>query len=355
MSSFFYIAQKQLGVPHYVEPNNTFEYWNCYFGKRQSDFILSRSTFFIFQLMNNIHTNTQFLSNNMNMTTNKYYGLFDLLEKKWITDEIKDSIITLFGNIQKTYGGFSKLAQLYRHKKATIINSNDLGMNPISETNKNVIKIFQNNSFFLFNISELINIFNNSLGNTESFFVNPLMAKNPYNNVSFKTNILYYIYFKIKESSYVMPLLFHYYFLSNFNQPVFSERYEFFIRENAIKNMAFKSTSNDLVEYIYDMLDDNAYTRNLQIDENFPDSKLIEIMRPYVYMYLKYYYSLISKEKTNKILTNLFLKLKLFYEYNPAFGRKIIKRTKEYDITKHKFVKRTVVSFNDTYLNFHDI
>ena len=31
--------------------------------------------------------------------------------------------------------------------------------------------------------------------------------KNPYNNIKFEISILYYIYYKIKKSSYIMPYL----------------------------------------------------------------------------------------------------------------------------------------------------
>ena len=58
--------------------------------------------------------------------------------------------IDIFCNIQKMVFGFSKLARVYKLKKATIKNTDDLGLNPISHTNpRKTIQLLQDNSLYI--------------------------------------------------------------------------------------------------------------------------------------------------------------------------------------------------------------
>ena len=60
----------------------------------------------------------------------------------WI---LQPYFLQLFYLLQKTYYGFSKLAYLYKYKRAKILIENDLCLNPINVNDKNVlcIEVFQ--------------------------------------------------------------------------------------------------------------------------------------------------------------------------------------------------------------------
>ncbi len=64
--------------------------------------------------------------------------------------------------------------------------------------------------------------------------------------------------------------------------------------------------------------------KKILIDPEFPDNELISIMKPYLYLKFESNYSLIGKNKSNA-KNKLNIKLKEFQNYNPVFGRKIIK------------------------------
>ena len=97
----------------------------------------------------------------------------------------------------------------------------DIYMTPISKTDKNVISVFHNSRIYLFTLTDLVNIINNSLGNSQYLYSDPLPIKNPYTNKEFDKSTLYNIYFSLKSSSYTMPILFYNFFLCNFNLNTF--------------------------------------------------------------------------------------------------------------------------------------
>ena len=153
-----------------------------------------------------------------------------------------------------------------------------------------------------------------------------------------------------------MPLLFHYYFLCDFNKYLFIQTYEYFIRENAINEVVYLSNSTDtLVETIFEMIDDNVYTRLLNIHTDFPKDKLIEIMRPFVYLYYRYSYSLVSDTQASQIYDTLFIKLRVFYKFNPAFGRKNKQQILLFNINTNTLCPHNIISFNDTHILFREI
>lgn len=268
-----------------------------------------------------------------------------ILDNIFYNSDIQSKLFDIFSCSQQINNAFSRLVRKYKLKRATIKNKEDLGMEPIEEGTRNVIKIYQNDSFYLFRISDLINITNSSLSNTEYFFVKPLAIKNPYNNVEFNQSALYYIYYSIKASTFIMPQLFHYYFLSGFNSHVFTERHEYLIRDLAIKKAVYQGNELELHQNVLIML--NGYVPFFKIHPDFPKKRLIEIMRPYLLLYYKYRYSLETFESCKKHLRELCDNLKSFYQFNDQFGRKHIHVTKQlHPITgKPEYIQH--VTFNE--------
>jgi hypothetical protein len=84
----------------------------------------------------------------------------------------------------------------------------------------------------------------------------------------------------------------------------------------------------------------------LSIHDDFPSDILVEIMRPYLYLYYINKYSFM-KNKIESSYCELHYKLHQFIKFNPTFGRKYIKY--------NSFTKKRVVEFNDKHINYNSI
>ena len=276
---------------------------------------------------------------------NKFKILKNVLENIFLKQEIKNDFLNIFCNTQKAYKALSKFAYIIKFKKSNIKINTDLFLNPINENSKNIIYILQNNNRFLFCLSDLINIINNSLSNSSNFFSNPLVIKNPYNNIAFNKSTLYNIYFLIKKNYNIIPILFHNFFLSNFNIKLFQINNECLLNEFSINKYIDNLNVNELVKKIKIMLKNSIYGKFLVIDKDFPILKLIETMKPFLYLYIHSNYSV--NENRRIIYEKKFnYKLKKFISLNRVFGRKIININ---NITNKKNV-----SFVDSYININN-
>jgi len=260
---------------------------------------------------------------------NKFIFLNETLYNMFNNEEIREEILDTYCIIQKVYHGFARLAHNYKYKKAKILIETDLIMNPIKENSKNVFCLYQNNYKYLFNIQELIKIINNSIANSNHFFKNPIPIKNPYNNLIFNKSTLYNIYFFVKTNTLLNPEIFYYFFKTNFNLNKFVKEYQHLLRDFSIKTYLNNSNKEILYDDISNMLDEYNYTsvkyeKQIIVHHEFPIDKLIEIMKPYLKLYLLSHYSLIYviREKSKK---ELIKQLTAFKKFNPLFGRRSIK------------------------------
>ena len=300
---------------------------------------------------------------------NKFIFLNETIENIFNTDEIKEKFLDYFNKIQKTYYAFSRLAFLYKYKKAKIMINTDLIMNEIKENDKYVFCLLQNNCKYLFKIHELIKIIENSIANSCHFFSNPISIKNPYNNIVLNKSTLYNIYFFLRTKTILHSDIFYCFFKTNFHLNNFIKKYQYLLRNFSLKSYLKNSSQYVLVENIECMIDEynlSIHRREKQIiiDKTFPKDVLIKIMKPYLELFLKYKYSLLH---IDRILCKNLLKEKLieFNKFNPLFGRKnyIIKNNSsnnnvsciKYN-TKHiSFYNRDNEEEKATYMNSHDI
>lgn len=340
MNAFIKIMQHDLGF-NFIAPSKN--YIKIYFKSPFFPDIEKRNKhFYTHYYIHQLYNDDKYKYINYNRS--KFACLQNMLSNIFINDNIKEMFLNLFCKTQKTYRGFATLAKIWRYRKASIKNKEDLSMNPIEESKKTV-KIFQNNSFFLFRVSELINIIETCITNTDHFFSNPLPIKNPYNNMVFNTSTLYYIYYSIKTSTFIMPITIQYYFLCNFDSNKFVCDHEYLIREIAIQNAINKSNDDTLCKEIKHMININNYTNLLSIHPEFPKKELIKIMKPFLLTHYRYLYSIISKDERTILHMTLKNNLKCFYFNNPQFGRKKIKLTKMLSPETYKYITRTEVSF----------
>jgi len=245
----------------------------------------------------------------------------------FIQESIKEKFLDIFEKTQKTYHGFSKLAKLYKLKKYksnTKINT-DLYLNPIDQNNKNSILINHEDNGYWFSISDLMNHIETSLINSPFFFSDPLHPKNPYNNIPFSKTTLYNIYFHVAEiRKQFIPLLFHNFFLCEFDLERFRIENEYLIRDRYIKKHAINVDEERLLLDVRTMIRHVFYNRII-IHDDFPKDKLAQIMRPYYYLFLVYRYHISGIEKTSIAKKALVKKLRELHRYNPNFGKMILK------------------------------
>ena len=368
MEMYYYIAQTIINKNN---PNKVIEKFNLNLNEDLVDF--SKNSFLFYNSIYNeinkeeedsfivlnilyslIYKYKQELQNNNKIIKIKYK--FDyinqILNNIFLSEQTKEKYLNLFSKIQKTIYYLKKFGYICKFKKMKIQVDYDLLLNPINIQDKNSFCIIQDNFKFLFTIRDLINIIETALSNSPGFFLNILAPKNPFNNTPFSLSCLYNIYFKVKESQFIMPILFHLFFLCNFDKMNFVLEYEAVIRDYAIKKFIFNTPAKLLKKEIMEMLDDNVYTRKLIIDKDFPKETLGIVMKPFLYYYYIVKYSVKGTEKTFLYKSILYYKLKLFYLFNSNFGRKYFKIDGKKKIisfnTKHLLFKE--ININDNYL-----
>jgi hypothetical protein len=261
----------------------------------------------------------------------------------------KIQFLEKLSKMQRTYYGFAKLAHIYRLKKSKVQINTDLCLNELNPRASNVFILYQNNSKYYFTALDLINMFNRNLSNCFDFSPDPILIKNPYNNINFSHAELYNSYFFIRWSGYVIPELLQGYFMSNFHMRTFRNNYEFNIINIHIKNFIYNSHHDVLYPIFQEMFTEfSDITKRLKIHESFPKDKLMNIMKPYMHLYYIWNYATNGTYKQCNAEYLLKKKLRLFVRFNPMFGRKYYKSNR---ILFNEIKFETL--FNDTHINFY--
>jgi len=280
-------------------------------------------------------------------TKTKYQFLSTTLSNNFLTNNQKEEFLYWFGQTQRAYFALARFANLIRYKKAKCVVDFDMGLNEISKNTKGIICIYENNYTYLFKIHDLIHIFNTALTNSDMFFSNTLMVKNPFSNVPFNKSTLYNIYFFIRFNTLIIPILIHNYFLLHFNLKKFESNFEHLIREKEIHRYINTSSTETLFPIIVTMLHQFflRYRLKFNIHPDFPKNTLVIIMKPYVLMYYTSLYSLI-KSQESQAFRHLNRRLLDFFDFNPQFGRKFIHITRVYNVKRNRLVRKQTVTFN---------
>jgi hypothetical protein len=280
----------------------------------------------------------------------KFNELKKLVVNPFMSNTMVEELLTDFSGFQKIYYGFTRLAHIYKVKKAKVQINTDLCMNELNPKNSNVFVLLQNNLKYYFSGRDLINMININLSKCSGFAPDSIITKNPYNNVVLDETCLYNIYFFLRWNAYAIPELIHGYFNSNFNMEKFRDDYESNIINSHIKNYIYTSHHDTLYPIFEDMWDHYyKITKKIIIDKDFPKDKLINVMKPYLHLYYTSLYATNGTYKQCKADYILRRKLMRFRNYNSSFGRKYIR------IKKSICGKRsTIEDFNFKHVNFYN-
>ena len=237
MKTFFNMLQTIVGIKNKTYPGETFQYQyqiqvNCIDTVSDEANICALH---VLQLINKMYyifvesKNKKYLNK---IVFAKFAALNAFLMNTFYEKGLKDKIFTIFSKTQRHYHSLIRFARICKIKRNPYVVANDLMLNPLEVNHRLTFILVENKSNYLFNINEIITIIETAIGNSPDFFSQPLWPENPYNKQKFTLSTLYNIYFHIKNTGRILPLLFHLFFLENFSTKKFSEQHEIIIREN---------------------------------------------------------------------------------------------------------------------------
>lgn len=328
MSAFSQIIHKQNSdsndLYQFVLENdgsNLFEFYRLVFSQEFTAQNITATA--IKQLLYTLATKNKSLNHILN-AKHKFKWLKETLSNIFLNDEARAIVLDKFSKAQRVYNLINRMVYRYKFRHASMKVQHDLCMEPISESQRNVITILHEDQKYLFTTSDLIKMVESSLANSPYFFSAPLIIKNPYTNLPFQKSHLYNIYFFVRERVIHIPKLFHAYFISNFHLKNFRDTNQTLIQCEHIRQYVKNGDEDCLHEDIMTMLSSIKYRGHITIDPSFPKGKLVEVMRPYLELYYIYITSFDFSAR-NKAKDELTLRLTAFYKYNYLFGRKLYK------------------------------
>lgn len=287
---------------------------------------------------------TNFTVDKYTTTKDKYNDVKKVYDSDWLSNKFKNEVIDNLRLTNKVYFGFHKL---YIHITTKTVKHHeyyyDLCGNSLLSLNESCkIRLYENNMYYTFRISDIINIIRTSLTYNDYFVLSPKQICNPFTNKPFSLSNHYNIYYYLKQSNYNIPNLYNYYYQCNFNRKIMAIKYDYEIKEYIITKHVNELTPNKLIKRINQMLFIfKPLLKSISISKYFPKDKLIEVFTPF----LKYYYIVQNTHNSRKMYYTreyLLKKIIMFDIQNKMFGRMIISRNK-----KLLFDKQSNMFIND--------
>ena len=257
-----------------------------------------------------------------NVINYKYNYIRKMDKNTFFRQEIKDMFFDAFCLAQNTYNVVNRLVYRWKFRRMKPCNTADLFMNEINENQCNVISLVQEDRKYIFTVTDIINIVENCLCNMLANLAASTVSKNPYNNVPFTKANLYNIYFFLHGKYLSVPPLIREYFNSGFNLINFQNSCEILIREEYVNRFMKNASDTLLYNHFKNMLNRAGYYNKIKVHSEFPRKRLLEIMRPYLKIYIQIIFSY-SDYHSNMYMTNLKNELSRLHTYNPIFGRKM--------------------------------
>ena len=374
MLTYYKLLQIHAKTPSIILPTETCIFWSDKITENNDNYVLFQVYFIIsglysyqsnggtkanncgtafqgrirrnFDEKNNVHTKQTKMEQ---WVHHKYNVAFEaVIMNAFLSDGLKEEIFGIIEKTQRSYFALKRFLHICRFKNTKIKIDTDLCLNPIDP--QKAFTIVQNGCKYLFTVPDILNLTMAALMNAHEFFAEPRFPKNPYTNVKFTKTDLYNIYFRVVESRFITPPLFTECFLCHFELDNFLIDNETKLRNLSIKSYVMNSPHTILYSEVMFMIRTffkgkqvtNRRTRiprtrgngtriitsttriSINIHPEFPREVLVDVMRPYLYLYLLYHDHIRGTEKMTIARTLLQREVQRFLKYNPNFGRKQI-------------------------------
>ena len=236
-----------------------------------------------------------------------------------------DAIKHLYIKSKRILNILNNFGKLYKWKKSVFYSiDTDLTFSPLKDFKDNQkITILENNTRYIFRLSDLINYWIVCLTDSQALFSRPVIIKNPHTNLDLSHHNLYNIYFKILDSPFNIPFYINAFFNCDMNIEQFFYKFFTLLKENTIETFTKSENVYEKFEQILNMLHD--YRKDVDyitIAIAIPYSTkelLCKKFKKILASYLKSKYScnpLIKKDEQFRTRR----KLKKYIEKKPYFG-----------------------------------
>ena len=255
-----------------------------------------------------------------------------VLKNIFYSSEEKEKVLDLFCRAQKVHSCLCRIVRRWRWKKALLYpKTDDLIGTQLSTIKDHLkIRILQENTIYIFRVSDLLNIWMNALTYTLGTTPRPCIPRNPYIGLDFEPHHLYQIYFHIRfYTSLDIPVYLSQFFKHNFNLKTFREQMYTLLREDAILTHLTDSPTSALYFDILNMINGNRKIfkdRKIRADlVGSSQTKAVKLLKPLLRFYLPGILSCNPFMKRSQ--WRLFKKnVEQFLHKNPTFGRFIRRR-----------------------------
>ena len=264
----------------------------------------------------------------------------------FLSDMLKERIFAIIEKTQRAYFALKRFLQICRFKTTHLKIDTDLCLNPIDHLT--AFTIIQNGGKYMFTVRDILNLTMTALTNSHDFFAEPRFPKNPYTNIRFTKTDMYNIYFRVVASRLITPPLLTECFLNHFELDNFLIDNEPKLRNHSIRNYVVNSPHTILYSEVMYMIrrmfkgkqvverrtkipNTGKYKTvrstvlvAIEIHPEFPRDVLVDVMRPYLYLYLLFHDHIHGTEKKAIASSLLKREVQRFLKYNHGFGRKQI-------------------------------
>jgi hypothetical protein len=250
---------------------------------------------------------------------NSFFSLSKIYKREivcniFLDSELKNTIENIYIKAKKIYNTLNNFVYNYKLKKAIIYDYNcDLFGNPLNKFHcSQIINIYQNKTIYKFRITDLINIINESLINSDGLFPSPKRPKNPYTNLCFDNHHLYNLYYSINSSQIIMPILISLFYASNFSIKTFGYLNYPYLKEKVMEDYPNNNSKGKLLYEIKGMLSELKFKTGFYFVQTplTPNqrNKFIKIFTPCLIKWFKSLYSQnpnIKEQSKNTIIFDL--------------------------------------------------
>ena len=216
----------------------------------------------------------------------------EIVENDFFIDKQKRIYLELFAQAQKHYYSLSKLAKIWKDNRLSYYNNDvDLCLSPLSsypESQK--VTLIHFNKKYIFRLTDFMNIWLSGLTKNIRFLPDPRYPINPYINKPFRKYHLYIVYFKLINSTFMIPSLIQYFFKVSFNIAKFELMQYPLLKDHAIKNYLQAEDDRTLFLDIIHMVESFKIELDyVYIDPRMPPVVIKEIvctMKPFLHDFL---------------------------------------------------------------------